>query len=132
MDDQANRTTGRKRRPRLHDIGADPDYRYSLANERTFLSWIRTALALLAGGVAVVQFAPDLGPRALRLVIGVGLIVISGLIAGAAHHQWVTRERAMRENRTLPHSQLIALLGYGLATVAVVMLVVLVTANSGQ
>lgn len=38
--------------------GTEPDYRFTLANERTFLAWIRTALALIAGGVAVAQLLP--------------------------------------------------------------------------
>ena len=32
------------------DDGEEPDYRFTLANERTFLAWVRTALGLLAGG----------------------------------------------------------------------------------
>ncbi len=36
----------------------EPDYRFTLANERTFLAWQRTALGLLAAAVAVVQFVP--------------------------------------------------------------------------
>jgi putative membrane protein len=46
--------------------GQEPDYRFSLANERTFLAWIRTALALLAGGVLLEQFAATLQPRAIN------------------------------------------------------------------
>jgi hypothetical protein len=42
---------------RWHEEGTDPDYRFSLANERTFLAWIRTALAILAGAVLLKQFA---------------------------------------------------------------------------
>ncbi|WP_283215114.1 DUF202 domain-containing protein [Pseudofrankia sp. DC12] len=53
----AGRTGGGK--PPVHTVGTDPDYRFSLANERTFLAWIRTALALLAGGIAVVQIVPS-------------------------------------------------------------------------
>lgn len=34
--------------PKWRREGRDPDYRFSLANERTFLAWIRTALALLS------------------------------------------------------------------------------------
>lgn len=116
-------------RPRLRDVGSDPDYRYSLANERTFLAWIRTSLALLAGGIAVVQLAPELGPRTLRLVVGVALIVIAGVIAGTAHHRWSAAERAMRLGTTLPPNRLATLLGYGLAIVALVVLIVLLAAG---
>jgi len=122
----------RGRRPRLSEVGSDPDYRYSLANERTFLAWIRTSLALLAGGIAVVQLAPDLGPRSLRLTVGIALIVIGGVIAGAAHHRWSSAERAMRLGTSLPPSRLSIVLGYGLAIVALVVLIVLIVAEGGQ
>lgn len=122
----------RSRRTPLRDVGTDPDYRFSLANERTFLAWIRTSLALLAGGIAVVQLAPDLGPRPLRLAVGVALIVISGIIAGAAHHRWATAERAMRMGTTLPPNRLAVLLGYGLAIVALVVLIVLLASGGGR
>ena len=39
--------------PRRH--GHEPDYRFTLANERTFLAWIRTSLGLMAVGLAVAQ-----------------------------------------------------------------------------
>src|SRR3546814_13520956 len=48
------------------DDEAEPDYRFTLANERTFLAWIRTALALIAGGIAVVQFVPSFGIPGVR------------------------------------------------------------------
>lgn len=120
----------RRRRPGLRDVGTDPDYRFSLANERTFLAWIRTSLALLAGGIAVVQLAPDLGPRPVRLVIGVVLIVISGVIAGAAHHRWVEAERAMRTGSSLPPNRLSAVLGFGLMLIAVVVLVAMLVVET--
>ncbi|WP_031507791.1 YidH family protein, partial [Streptomyces megasporus] len=47
---------------RLRDEGQTPDYRFSLANERTFLAWIRTALALVGGGLAVNQFLTGIRP----------------------------------------------------------------------
>ncbi len=53
--------------------GEEPDYRFSLANERTFLAWIRTALALLAGGVVFEQFATKLGPRSALVAIATAL-----------------------------------------------------------
>jgi uncharacterized membrane protein YidH (DUF202 family) len=41
-----------------HEVGQHPDYRFTLANERIFLAWIRTSLALVAGGIAVVRLGP--------------------------------------------------------------------------
>ena len=38
---------------RVFPAGREPDPRFTLANERTFLAWIRTALGLLAGGIGV-------------------------------------------------------------------------------
>lgn len=115
----------RSSRPRLREIGTDPDYRFSLANERTFLAWIRTSLALAAGGIAVVQLAPDLGPRPIRMVIGVVLIVISGVMSGAAHHRWSEAERAMRTGSTLPPTRLLAVVGYGVTLIVIVVLIAL-------
>jgi len=42
------------RRPRsVYSVGDEPEVQASLANERTALSWIRTGLTLIAGGVAL-------------------------------------------------------------------------------
>lgn len=125
-DEPRQRIMRSRRRPRLRQVGSDPDYRYSLANERTFLAWIRTSLALLAGGVAVVQFAPDLGPRGMRLTVGILLIVISGFLSSAAHRRWDRAERAMRLSQALPPNRLSTLLSYGVAIVTVVILVAMV------
>lgn len=122
----------RQGRPRLYDVGDEPDYRYSLANERTFLSWIRTSLALVAAGVAVIQFLPNLGSSAMRLAVGSVLIVIGGMLAVTAHHRWSTRERAMRLGVALPPNRIGVLLGYLLAAVAVAVLVVLFVTTGGD
>jgi len=76
----------------MRSVGHDPDYRFSLANERTFLAWIRTALALLAGGVAVVQLVPAFKFPGGRLTLGVILVVLS-LVVGTASYSggWQTR-----------------------------------------
>lgn len=121
----------RTHRPHLYDVGDEPDYRYSLANERTFLSWIRTSMALVAAGVAVVQFIPDIGSSAMRLAVGAVLIVIGGFLAVTAHHRWSKRERAMRLGVALPKNQLGVLLGYFLAAVAIAVLVVLFMTSTG-
>ena len=81
--------------------GEDPDYRFSFANERTFLAWIRTALALLAAAVAV--DVVDLGlSEALRLLLAGGLLGLGLLAAVAAWLRWAAAERAMRRRGPLP------------------------------
>lgn len=79
-----------------------PDYRFSLANERTFLAWIRTSLALLAGGAVVTQLFPDFGPRPLRYLLGLGLICLAFVVAASSYRRWVSVDRAMRQGRPLP------------------------------
>ncbi len=104
-------------------VGTTPDYRFSLANERTFLAWIRTALALVGGGIAVDQFLPDLDPAYLRTAIAVALIVLGGFAAGRAVIRWVQSERAIRLGEDLPPSRfpgvLAAVLGLGAVFIAV-------------
>uniref|UniRef100_UPI0021F2A03F DUF202 domain-containing protein n=1 Tax=Mycolicibacterium gadium TaxID=1794 RepID=UPI0021F2A03F len=56
-------------KPPLRSVGSDPDYRFTLANEWTFLAWLRTGLALLAGAVALASLVHDFGPRPFRIVI---------------------------------------------------------------
>ena len=82
--------------------GVDPDYRFTLANERTFLAWIRTALALMAAGVAVIRFVPGL--TLIRHTLGFLLIGLGGFLAWLAYRDWQRNERAMRLGRQLPPS----------------------------
>jgi putative membrane protein len=111
-------------------LGEDPDYRFSLANERTFLAWIRTALALVAGGLAATQFLPSLAVPGGREVIAVALVGLGTLLAGAAFRRWVTNEEAMRENRPIPTSWLPGVLAVGVGLVAVGALVLLLVGGA--
>lgn len=88
-------------KPRWRQQGQEPDYRFSLANERTFLAWIRTALALLAGGVVLEQFAVKLAPHHVLAVIAAALAVLSAVLSGAAYLHWRDNEIAMRHGRPL-------------------------------
>jgi putative membrane protein len=90
----------------------EPDYRFTLANERTVLAWMRTSLALMAAGVAVVQFAPLFG---LRTPAGVGLAALSVVTAVAAVLRWRAVQVAMRRGQPLPRSAVPWVLGAGLA-----------------
>jgi putative membrane protein len=90
--------------------GTTPDYRFSLANERTFLAWIRTGLALVGGGLGVAGFLPPLRIPHLREAIAVALMLLGGVVAVRAVDHWARAERAMRLGRPLPVSRFPAVL----------------------
>lgn len=99
------------------------DVRFSYANERTFLAWNRTALALVTAGLAVTQLLPPFDVPGGRRMIGVPMIVLGALIALASLRQWRANEQAMREGRRLPASPLPVLLAAVVGATGVVALV---------
>jgi putative membrane protein len=85
----------------------EPDIRFTLANERTFLAWNRTALALVVAGLGIVQLLPPF-PRVPwgRHVLGVPLIVLGAVVSVTAYLEWRRTQRAMRRNEPMPQSVL--------------------------
>ncbi|WP_062214931.1 YidH family protein [Streptomyces sp. NBRC 109706] len=106
---------------RLREEGRTPDFRFSLANERTFLAWLRTALALLAGGIAVQQFLTEI-PHGFRTVVALLLLAGGALCAVRGVNHWVRTERAIRRGDDLPLSRFPAFLALG--TVLTALLVI--------
>jgi putative membrane protein len=101
----------------VYGVGREPDFRFSLANERTFLAWVRTSLALLAGGVALDAVDID-GSRGLQTAVSVALLVLGLLGAAAAWVRWAATERAMRLQRPLPSTAVLAWIALVLMVVA--------------
>lgn len=91
-----------RRRPHwVYDAGEEPDPRFTLANERTFLAWVRTALAMLAGGVALHALGlPD--TEWVRSLLAVALVLLGALVTLLAMVRWARVERAIRTRRPLP------------------------------
>jgi putative membrane protein len=128
----ARRRPGKGRLP-LHEVGEHPDYRFTLANERTFLAWIRTALALVAGGIAVVQLVPEFSLFAGgRHLLGVLLIVLAIVVSMASYVRWERNERALRLREPLPPSQLPRLIAAGLVAITILALVLVVFSRGGS
>src|SRR6202035_4712235 len=83
--------------------GAEPDPRLTFANERTFLAWSRTALALAVAGLGIVQLLPPFpGVPAGRHLLGVPLIALGAVLAVAAYIEWVRNQRALRRGDPMP------------------------------
>jgi putative membrane protein len=91
-----------QRRPHwVYDAGQEPDPRFTLANERTFLAWVRTALAMLAGGVALHALGlPE--TQWVRSVLAIALVLLGALVTAFAMIRWARVERAMRTGTPLP------------------------------
>lgn len=107
----------------VYGSGDEPDYRFSFANERTFLAWIRTALALLAGGVALDAIDLSLH-HGVQQVLAFLLVALGLLCALASWIRWAKAERSMRHDEPLPTSNLTAVLTAALVIAAVSVLLV--------
>ena len=83
-----------------------PDVRFSYANERTFLAWNRTSLALVTAGLAITQLLPAFDLPGGRRLIGLPLIALGTVTAFLSYRHWTENERAMRERKPLPSSPL--------------------------
>jgi putative membrane protein len=109
-------------------VGEEPDPRFVLANERTFLAWNRTALALIGGGLAVGKLL-SFDSSATRLVAAVPPIVLGALLAVTSRRRWARNDRALRLGEPLPTGGSVSLLAMSIGAMAVVAVVV-VTADA--
>jgi putative membrane protein len=103
------------------DVGKEPDYRFTLANERTFLSWIRTSLALIAGGIALRAFAEEFGNQVVPLVTALLATVLGGALTVLAFRHWHRVQRSMRLGLPLPRQVSAVVLTAGVVLIALLM-----------
>jgi putative membrane protein len=98
----------------------EPDVRFTYANERTFLAWNRTALALIATGVAATQLLPKLQVEWGRRLLGLPLIALGALVAAESFRQWRANQRAMRRGDPLPRSWMPLVLTVGIVVIGAI------------
>lgn len=103
-------------------VGREPDYRFTLANERTFLAWVRTALALTAAGLGSIGILDFEGSD----LLGYALLTLSVATAATSYGRWAANERAMRLGESLPASRLPQLMAAATMVVALIATVLLI------
>ena len=107
------------------DDGTEPDPRFTFANERTFLAWSRTALALVVAGLGIVQLLPPFpGVPWGRHLLGVPLMVFGAIVAVTAYREWTRSQWAMRHGQPLPRSIMPTIMAVIIALMAVTSAVV--------
>jgi putative membrane protein len=106
--------------------GTEPDPRFTFANERTFLAWSRTALALVVAGLGIVQLLPPFpGVPAGRHLLGVPLIALGAVLAIVAYAEWVRNQHALRRGEPLPPSVMPWVLAATITGIAIIAGIVL-------
>jgi len=109
---------------------AEPDARFTFANERTFLAWSRTALALVTAGLAIVQLLPPFPDVPWgRRVIGTPLILLGSAVVIISYREWTVKQRALRRGEPISRSQLPWILAVTIAVIGLI--AVAVTLLSG-
>ncbi len=96
---------------RLEQVELEVDYRFILANERTFLAWMRTALGLVAGGVALDQFVAVASGSRLIGLLAIGIIVLGAMVAIMGIVMWRRSDAAMFDGRPLPRTRAVPFIG---------------------
>jgi len=102
----------------LHEVGEDPDPRFTFANERTYLAWNRTALALIGGGLAAGELL-KFDSNVVRLLVALPPIALGAALAALSHRRWQANERALRLGQPLPGAGPTRVLAYALALLGV-------------
>jgi len=100
--------------------GTEPDARFTMANERTFLAWSRTSLALVVAGLGIAQLLPPF-PNVPwgRSIIATPLILLGAAVSVLSYLEWRNNQRALRHGTPLRRTQLPRVLAITISVIAV-------------
>jgi putative membrane protein len=103
----------------VDDEGTEPDARFTMANERTFLAWSRTALALVVAGLGIARLLPPF-PRVPwgRSVIATPLILLGAAVSVLSYVEWKSNQRALRHGTSLRTTALPKVLAVTITVIA--------------
>lgn len=99
------------------------DHRFTLANERTFLAWIRTGLALIAGGIAIRIFVSDTEVNWALAIAAIGITVLGGLVTILSYRHWIAVQKAMENGDPMPSQHVPLVLTVGIVALTLLLLV---------
>jgi len=80
------------------------DYRFLLANERTFLAYTRTALSLQVAGLGVLQFLTQ-GHGSVREGLGVALVLVGSFAGLSGYLRFRRNDRTIRAGEDMTTSR---------------------------
>ena len=117
--------TGRQDMPRWWpQDGDEPDPRWSLANERTFLAYLRTSAAFLVAGLAVAASYSATDAPAWLAMLGLPLILLGTVLGATSHRRFLAAQQAMRTGEPLPPPAITRYLPWAVVSVGTVSLVI--------
>ncbi|KHL18937.1 putative membrane protein [Mumia flava] len=82
-------------------MAAKPDQRFVLANERTYLAYIRTAIALVVGGAATLHLEDLLGSVAVTRAVGAVILLTGIATVVVGYRRWRDNDRAIAADEPL-------------------------------
>jgi len=99
----------------------DVDVRFLLANERTLLAWIRTSLAIQAGGLALAAVHKH------QAYMGITILLLGAAVALIGYHRFRVADRYIRHHRLPPAGNGPKIQVAGIAAIAVILAIAQVT-----
>jgi putative membrane protein len=100
-------------------VSSPPDPRFRLANERTLLSWMRVALALVAAGTTAGTVV-DITPRWLHAGVALAPILLGLAAAYLGYHRWARVEDALRRGAEVPPDDQLRTVALAVGVIALV------------